>query len=69
MPLGSYSDNVSYLTLLKSNMQKNWTGKKSPTNPKKKEQHTDRRSREELIHRWQNDDWDKQVKEYTRNAF
>lgn len=44
--------------------QKNYTGKKSPTNPVKKEQHKDRKTKEELEHRWENDDWQKQLKEY-----
>ena len=44
--------------------QKNHTGKKSPTNPVKKEQHKDRKTKEELEHRWENDDWNKQLQEY-----
>lgn len=45
-------------------MTKNHTGKKSPTNPVKKEQHKDRKTKEELEHRWENDDWNKQLQEY-----
>lgn len=45
-------------------MKKTWTGKKSPTNPIKKEQHLNRKSKEELEHRWENDDWNKQLQEY-----
>ena len=45
-----------------------WTGKKSPTNPIKKEQHTDRKTKEELEHRWENDDWQKQLKDYLENG-
>lgn len=45
-------------------MKKTWTGKKPPTNPIKKEQHQDRKSKEELEHRWENDDWNKQLQEY-----
>ena len=45
-------------------MKKTWTGKKSPTNPIKKEQHQNRKSKEELEHRWENDDWNKQLQEY-----
>ena len=48
-------------------MQKNWTGKKSPTNPVKKEQHKDRKTKEELEHRWENDDWNKQLRDYIDN--
>ena len=43
---------------------KNWTGKKQPTNPVKKEQHVNRKTKEELEHRWENDDWQKQLKDY-----
>ena len=43
---------------------KSWVGKKAPTNPIKKEQHQDRKSKEELEHRWENDDWNKQLQEY-----
>jgi hypothetical protein len=49
-------------------MQKEWTGKKSPTNPNKKEQHQNRKTKEELVHRWQNDDWKNQYKDYINNA-
>ena len=45
-------------------MKKTWTGKKPPTNPIKKEQHQNRKSKEELEHRWENDDWNKQLQEY-----
>lgn len=45
-----------------------YTGKKSPTNPEKQEQHKSRKSKDELIHRWENDDWEKQYKDYLENA-
>lgn len=45
-----------------------WTNKKEPTNPDKKEQHTSRKSKDELIHRWEKDDWEKQYKDYLENA-
>ena len=41
-----------------------WVNKKSPTNPDKQEQHKNRKSKDELIHRWENEDWKKQYKEY-----
>ena len=41
-----------------------YTGKKSPTNPEKQEQHKNRKTKDELIHRWENDDWKKQLKDY-----
>lgn len=45
-----------------------WTNKKEPTNPDKKEQHTSRKSKDELIHRWEKDDWENQYKDYLENA-
>ena len=49
--------------------QKNHTGKKSPTNPVKKEQHKDRKTKEELEHRWENDDWNKQLQDYLYDTY
>lgn len=45
-------------------MKSPWTGKKPETNPVLKEQHQQRKTKEELIHRWQEEDWDKQLREY-----
>ena len=46
-------------------MTRPWTGKKSSLpSPVKKEQHLNRKTKEELIHRWQEEDWDKQLREY-----
>ena len=45
-------------------LPKMWVNKKSPTNPEKQEQHKNRKSKDELIHRWENDDWQKQYKDY-----
>lgn len=45
-------------------LPKMWVHKKSPTNPEKQEQHKNRKSKDELIHRWENEDWEKQYKEY-----
>lgn len=42
----------------------NWTGKKSPTNPIKKEQHESRKTRKAMLHRLENHDWAEKVKEY-----
>lgn len=44
-----------------------YTGKKQPTNPVKKEQHENRKTKEELTHRWQKEDWEKQLKDYFGN--
>lgn len=43
---------------------KMWVGKKSPTNPNKKEQHQNNKSKYELVHNWQEHDWELQVKDY-----
>lgn len=45
-------------------MTKSWTGKKQPTNPVKQEQHQNRKTKDELEHRWENDDWESQLKDY-----
>ncbi len=46
-------------------MTRPWTGKKSNLpSPVKKEQHLNRKTKEELEHRWENDDWQKQLQEY-----
>lgn len=49
-------------------MTKPWTGKKNnlPSSTKK-EQHKERKTKEELVHRWQEDDWENQLKEYSAN--
>jgi len=49
---------------MQKKMLKTWTGKKSPTNPERKEQHQDRKTKEELVHQWQEADWDSQYEEY-----
>lgn len=38
--------------------------KKQPTNPTKKEQHQNNKSKHELVHQWQEQDWEIQRKEY-----
>ena len=45
-------------------LPKNWVNKKSPTNPEKQEQHKNRKTKDELVHRWENEDWEKQYKDY-----
>ena len=49
-------------------LPKMYVGKKNPTNPDKQEQHKNRKSKDELIHRWENEDWEKQYKDYLENA-
>ena len=47
---------------------KTWVGKKNPSNPIKKEQHQNRKTKEELNHRWETDDWSLQLKDYLLHA-
>lgn len=46
-----------------------WVHKKSPTNPEKQEQHKSRKSKDELIHRWENDDWQKQYQDFLEHEY
>ena len=41
-----------------------WSGKKEPTNPVKKEQHTNRKNKKHLLRQVMDSDWLSQVKEY-----
>ncbi len=44
---------------------KPWTGKKDNLpSPGKKEQHLERKSKRELQHHFEDDDWNKQLQEY-----
>lgn len=44
---------------------KPWTGKKDNLpSPVKKEQHLERKSKRELQHHFEDDDWNKQLQEY-----
>jgi len=47
-------------------MTKPWTGKKDnlPSSTKK-EHHKERKSKEELVHRWQEYDWELQLEDFT----
>lgn len=46
-------------------VSKTWTGKKnSLPSPDKKEQHQNRKTKQELVHRWDEQDWDLQLKDY-----
>lgn len=51
-------------------MTKPWTGKKdSLPSYTKKEQHKNRKTYEHLIHLWQEDDWEQQLRDYkNKNA-
>lgn len=41
-----------------------WTGKKEPTDPVKKEIHKERKTKKELVHHLEVEDWESQLKEY-----
>ena len=43
---------------------KPWTGRKSPTNPDKKEQHLERKTKKSILHHIEDQDWEEQLKEY-----
>lgn len=46
-------------------LTKPWTGKKDNLpSPVKKEQHLERKSKRELQHHFEDDDWNKQLQEY-----
>lgn len=50
-------------------MTKPWTGKKDNLpSVAKKEQHQNRKTKEELVHRWQEHDWQLQYKDYLIDA-
>ena len=44
-----------------------WSGKKEPTNPVKKEQHSNRKNKKHLIRQIMKSDWLQQLKEYDAN--
>ena len=46
---------------------KMWVGKKSPTNPDNKDKHTDRKTKNQLDHLWEDHDWREQLKDYLDN--
>jgi hypothetical protein len=43
---------------------KSWVGKKEPTNPSKKEQHLDRKTKREIQRHVIIDDWVRQLRDY-----
>ena len=54
------------LKTLKNLMKMNrpWTGKKSETDPVKKETHKERKNKKEILHSLEVLDWELQLKEY-----
>lgn len=49
-------------------LTKSWVHKKEPTNPKKKEQHQNNKTKHEINHNWEEHDWDIQLKDFLSNA-
>ena len=47
---------------------KKWVGKKNETDPSKKQQHQDRKTKQEVLHKIEDHEWDQQVKEYIVDA-
>lgn len=45
-------------------MTRPYTGKKEPTDPVKKEQHQDRKSKKEILHTLEVVDWEQQLQEF-----
>lgn len=43
---------------------KSWTGKKTETNPVKKEQHENRKAKKAILHKLEEQDWKEKVKEF-----
>jgi hypothetical protein len=41
-----------------------WVGKKSPSNPVRKDKHTGRKTKSQLDHLWEDHDWQEQLKDY-----
>lgn len=45
-------------------MTRPWTGKKEKTNPKKKEQHENRKTKKATLHQIKDEEWLQQVRDY-----
>lgn len=45
-----------------------WTGKKEKTNPKKKEQHENRKTKKATLHQIKDEEWLEQVREYASKS-
>lgn len=45
-----------------------WIGKKSPTDPSKKEKHKERKIKKEILNTIKNLDWFEQVQEYNKKV-
>ena len=49
-------------------MTRSWTGKKSPTNPQKKEQHIARRQKRIILLNIVDDEYEQEILDYKKNA-
>lgn len=45
-------------------ISRQWTGKKEPTDPTKKEAHKDRKTIKEILFQIEKEDWEQQLKDY-----
>ncbi len=50
-------------------LPKSWVNKKAPTSPEKQEQHKNRKTKDELIHRWENEDWVQQYQDFLEHEY
>ena len=50
-------------------MTRQWTGKKSPTNPSKKDQHESRKPKKKLLNELKNKEWSQEKKDYANQSF
>lgn len=55
---------ISVLNFLMMKLKNNYTGKKSPTNPVKKEKHEDRKVKKVLLKEIREEDQQQQIKDY-----
>ena len=45
-----------------------WSGKKEPSNPDKKQQHLERKTKKTILHHIEDQDWEEQLKDYKNHA-
>lgn len=46
---------------------KSWVGKKSPTNPDRKEAHLQRRIKRAILNEIKNEEWESEILDYKKN--
>ncbi len=47
---------------------RSWVGKKSPTNPDKKEAHQQRKLKRTILNEIKNEEWEQQILDYKKNT-